>query len=106
MCVTVKSAEVSPPGPKRASRSPFAEHSFTLKSGLKALSLNLQDPFPVRIISFTEIPLNSSFMPLTGPGLQFNFPSVASLKYYPRNEIRAPEYRVWSRCRETDGDMA
>lgn len=45
-------------------------------------------------------------MPHTGPGLQFNFPSVASLKYYPRNEIRAPEYRVWSRCRETDGDMA
>lgn len=47
MCVTVKSAEVSPPGLKhRASRSPFSEHSFTLKSGLKALSLNLQDPFP------------------------------------------------------------
>lgn len=25
---------------------------------------------------------------------QFNFPSVPSLKYDPRNEIRAPEYRV------------
>lgn len=35
-------------------------------------------------------------MPHTKPDLQFNFPSVASLKYYPRNEIRAPEYRVWS----------
>lgn len=46
MCVTVKSAEVSPPALKRTARSPFFEHSFTLKSGLKALSLNLQDPFP------------------------------------------------------------
>lgn len=35
-------------------------------------------------------------MPHTRPGLQFNFPSVASLKYYPRNEIRAPEYRAQS----------
>lgn len=35
-------------------------------------------------------------MPHTRPGLQFNFPSVASLKYYPRNEIRAPEYRARS----------
>lgn len=35
-------------------------------------------------------------MPHTKPGLQFNSPSVASLKYYPRNEIRDPEYRVWS----------
>lgn len=44
MCVTVKSAEVSPPARKLARR--FFERSFTLKSGLKALSLNLQDPFP------------------------------------------------------------
>ena len=33
-------------------------------------------------------------MPRTKPGLQFNSPSVTSLKYYPRNEIRDPEYRV------------
>lgn len=35
------------------------------------------------------------FMLYTNLGLQFNFPSVPSLKYDPRNEIRAPEYRVW-----------
>lgn len=39
---------------------------------------------------------NPSFILYTKLGLQFNFPSVPSLKYDPRNEIRAPEYRVWS----------
>lgn len=44
--------------------------------------------------SLRNIP-NPPFMLYTNPGLQFNFPSVPSLKYDPRNEIRAPEYRVW-----------
>lgn len=39
---------------------------------------------------------NPSFIVYTKLGLQFNFPSVPSLKYDPRNEIRAAEYRVWS----------
>lgn len=38
---------------------------------------------------------NPPFTLYTFLGLQFNFPSVPSLKYDPRNEIRAPEYRVW-----------
>lgn len=44
--------------------------------------------------SLRNIP-NPPFMLYTNLGLQFNFPSVPSLKYDPRNEIRAPEYRVW-----------
>lgn len=67
----MKSAEVPPPPRQGVQLVLFFQPSFTqdLRSGLKALSLNLQDPFP-SVSSFffpfffiTETPLNSSFMP-------------------------------------------
>lgn len=68
-------------------------HSFTgaLKSNLSTAKSTVSISLSYHL---SEKPPNPSFIPHTKPGLQFNSPSVASLKYYPRNEIRAPEYRV------------
>lgn len=62
-------------------------------------SFNLSEYIKIYNISFfphhtlRNIP-NPSFILYPKLGLQFNFPSVPSLKYDPRNEIRAPEYRL------------
>lgn len=75
----------------------------TLKSCLTESKSTVSIFFPHSLCKATK---NLSFLPRTKPGFQFNSPSVTSLKYYLRNEIRDPEYRAWTGMREQDGDMA
>lgn len=92
--------------PDRCFMNPFTN---TLKHSLRTTKPVQQYLFPSLISSLflrPPHPLHPSLMPRTKLGLQFNSPSAARLKYYPRNEIRDPEYREREWQRELDTDMA
>lgn len=81
-------------------RGLFSFHLAQISAIISCNHLTFKSTFNLQYLFFSHhilrhIP-NPSFLLYTKLGLQFNFPSVPSLKYDPRNEIRAPEYRVWS----------
>lgn len=79
-------------------RGSFCFHLAPISAIISCNHLTFKSTFKSTLSAFFHRTLRKiphpSFILYTKIGLQFNFPSVPSLKYDPRNEIRAPEYRV------------